>query len=51
MRIIDAQKWLDFQLLLAQGVAKGEGGRPQNKNRNKKRVRKTILIISVEYLQ
>ena len=51
VRVTDALKGLDFQLLLAQGVAKGEGGRPKNKNRNKKRVRGTILIISVEHLQ
>ena len=41
----------DFQLLLAQGVAKRKGGHRRNKNRNRKRVRQTILVISVEYLQ
>ena len=51
VRVTDALKGLDFKLLLAQGVAKGEGDRPQNKNRNKKRGRETILIISVEHLQ
>ena len=41
----------DFQLLLAQGVAKRKGGRPRSKNRDRKRVRQTILVISVEHLQ
>ena len=51
VRVTDALKGLDFQLLLAQSVAKGERDRPKNKNRNKKRVKETILIISVELLQ
>ena len=33
VRVTDALKGLDFKLLLAQGVAKGEGDRPKNKNR------------------
>ena len=36
----------DFQLLLAQGVAKRKGGRPRNKNRNRKRVRNNFSYFS-----
>ena len=34
MRIIDAQKGLDFQFLVAQGVAKGEGDCPQEERKS-----------------
>ena len=43
VRVTDALKGVDFQVLLAQGVAKGEGDRPKNKNRNKGGVRETIF--------
>ena len=46
---MDAQKGLNFQLLLARGVAKGEGVAPKTKNRNKKRVREAFF--SLKHLQ